>query len=140
LLEGRTPETARTQERISKEKKPKGPSAISNAPIALDLKGGQTGPQLKEFYQKKLPKTNQEKVTVFVYYINKHLGIFEALPGHIVSCYNEVNEKKPLNIVQLFRDIKHYKGWLDTGEATNSAKITIAGENLVEHDLPRPKK
>jgi hypothetical protein len=140
LLEGGTPKAAPARGGMSKDKKPKGPSSISTVPIALDLKGGKTGPQLRDFYQKKSPKTNQEKVTVFVYYINKHLGISEVLPGHVVSCYNEVNEKKPLNIVQLFRDIKHYKGWLETGEGTNSAKISIAGENLVEHDLPSPKK
>jgi len=51
-----------------------------------------------------------------------------------------VGEKKPLNIVQLFKDIKHLKGWVDVGETAKSVKISIAGENLVEHDLPRAKK
>ncbi len=140
LLEGGTPETVRMQEKIPKDRKPKGSSSVSTAPIALDLKGGKTAPPLRDFYKNKSPRTNQEKVTVFVYYINKYLGISEASTGHIVSCYNEVNEKKPLKILQLFRDIKHLKGWLDNGEASNAVKISIAGENLVEHDLPRPNK
>lgn len=112
-------------------------SPVSMSPIALDLKGGKSGPSLRDFYRKKAPKSNQEKVTTFVYYIGKHLGIPDVLPGHIVSCYNEVNEKKPLNIVQLFKDIKHHKGWIETGTSAHSVKISIAGENLVEHDLPR---
>ena len=140
LLEGRAPETKGRLEKTRGERKARGTSPVSTPPIALDLKGGKNVPQLRDFYSKKSPRSNQEKVAVFVYYISKHLGIPDVLAGHIVSCYNEVNEKKPLNIVQLFRDIKHHKGWLDTGEAANSVKISIAGENLVEHDLPRPNK
>src|SRR5713101_5825786 len=97
LLEGRTPDTTGKPEKPVGERKARGTSPVSTAPIALDLKGGKNAPQLRDFYSKKSPKSNQEKVTVFVYYINKHLGIPEALPGHIVACYNEVNEKKPLN-------------------------------------------
>jgi hypothetical protein len=122
------------------KKKLRASSPISTAPIPLDLKGGKNGPSLKDFYEKKAPTTNQEKITVFSYYITKYLAIPEILPGHIISCYNEVSEKKPLNIIQLFRDIKHRKGWIDTGEGSGSAKISIAGENLVEHDLPMSKK
>lgn len=141
LLESGTPSSIGKQEKkIPTSKKAKTVSSISTAPIALDLKGGKNSPSLRDFYTKKSPKTNQEKVTVFVYYINKHLEITDVLAGHIVSCYNEVNEKKPLKIDQLFRDIKHLKGWLETGEASHSAKISIAGENLVEHDLPRSNK
>ena len=62
------------------------------------------------------------------------------LPSHIISCYNEVNEKKSVNVPQLFKNIKHRKGWLDVGEISGSVRVNIAGENLVEHDLPPAKK
>ena len=61
------------------------------------------------------------------------------IPGHIVSCYKEVKTRLPLNIVQLFRDVTSFKGWLEPGLETESVKITISGENLIEHDLPRKK-
>jgi hypothetical protein len=138
LLEGGGAGESKKPEKSSESKrKQRMASPISVAPIPLDLKGGKNGPSLKDFYQKKVPTSNQEKITVFCYYITKYLAISEVLPGHIVSCYNEVSEKKPLNIIQLFRDIKHRKGWLDTGEGSGSATISIAGENLVEHDLPK---
>lgn len=141
LLEGEeAAEPVEGAKKDSKKKKPKGVSPVSVAPIALNLKGGKGIPPLADFYKKKAPRRHQEKVTVYVYYINKHLGITDVLSGHVVSCYNEVGEKKPLNILQLFRDIKHHKGWLEVGETPHSVRVSISGENLVEHDLPRSKK
>jgi hypothetical protein len=141
LLESGVPtRETKVSQTLPEKKKTKGVAPVSLAPIPLDLKGGNDVPSLRDFYNEKAPANNQEKVTVFAYYIKKYLKISDVLPGHVISCYNEVNEKKPLQIVQLFRDTKHSKGWLETGDTPNTAKISIAGENLVEHDLPRPKE
>ncbi|MDG6999673.1 MAG: hypothetical protein JRN15_11220 [Nitrososphaerota archaeon] len=124
-----------------RKSKGKTSTPTSFAPIPLNLKGGKSMQSLRDFYSKKSPASHQEKLAVFAYYINKYLDdVKDVLPGHVISCYNEVGGKKPLKIIQLFRDTKHLKGWLDNGEAPNSIRINIAGENLVEHDLPRPKK
>lgn len=122
------------QVKAPKKKQRKG-KAVQIKPIPIDLKSHD--PPFREFYSEKMPRTNQERVTVCVYYINKILDQENVAPGHIVSCYREVNARIPQQIPQLFRDTTHRKGWIAPGEETGSVNVTISGENLVEHDLPR---
>jgi hypothetical protein len=138
----REPQSPRApEEKVKKVKKTKNISTPANiAPIPVDLKAKDTRPSLKELYAQKTPTSQQETLTVFVYYLNHHLGIQDIQFGQIVSCYNEVGARKPEQLVQLVRDTKNHKAWVDIGSVPNTARITIAGENLVEHDLPREKK
>jgi len=108
--------------------------------IPLNLKGGSGKPSLKDFVTQKSPRSQQELVTVQAYYLKKYLNIQSMKPGHALYCYNEIGKKKPLEIIQLYRDITSRKGWLGPGDEPNTAKITIGGENLVEQDLPKKKK
>lgn len=129
------PQIAPPKKQKAKQKSQKSAhKGVNIAPIPLDLKSG--NPNLRTLFNQKKPSNNQEIVTLFVYYINKTLGNEEASPGHIVSCYNEVSAKKPLNIPQLFRDVTNLRGWLSSN-GNGTVKVTIAGENLIEHDLPR---
>jgi hypothetical protein len=110
-----------------------------SVPLNLDS----TSKTLKSLFNEKFPngsKNNQEISTLFTYYVNKILSLEEVAPGHLVSCYNKLELKKPLNIPQLFRDITSLKGWVEPSKTSGSVKITIAGENFVEHDLPRENK
>ena len=68
------------------------------------------------------------------------MGIQNVHVGHIVSCYNEVNAKKPLQIERLFQEIKIFTGWLGSGSLPQTAKITVNGETFVENDLPSHTK
>jgi hypothetical protein len=113
---------------------------VNVPPLPVELKNNQ--PSLREFFNQKRPSAtnNQEITTCFVYYLNKIAKIPEVMPGHVVSCYNEMSIKKPLNLPQLFRDISHLKAWVEPAKTSGSVRITISGENLVEHDLPVIKK
>lgn len=131
------PEYSNDSKKVSN--KPKSArKGISLSPIPIDLKSSK--PNLRDFYKSKNPSTNQEKITLFVYYINKNLEITNVLPGHIVSCYKEVGDRLPLNIPQMFKDITHLKSWIEPSGEAGSVKTTISGDNLIEHDLPRTKK
>ncbi|MDQ3961520.1 MAG: hypothetical protein M3230_03460, partial [Thermoproteota archaeon] len=55
--------------------------------------------------------------------------------GEILSCYDEVNEKKP-SIADIVKNSIRYKGWLDQGSEKYSVLLTISGENFVKFDLP----
>ncbi|MDQ3719025.1 MAG: hypothetical protein M3311_07730, partial [Thermoproteota archaeon] len=55
--------------------------------------------------------------------------------GEILSCYDEVNEKKP-SIADIVKNSIRYKGWLDQGSEKYTALLTISGENFVKFDLP----
>tara|TARA_B100001971_G_C18078780_1_gene477117 strand:+ start:356 stop:901 length:546 start_codon:yes stop_codon:yes gene_type:complete len=109
---------------------------IDQKPIPINLKGDENIPSLTGLYAEKSPQTHQEAVTFFTYYVTKYLGIQNVQAGHIVSCYTEVNAKKPIRIDRLFQEIKIFTGWLEIGNLPQTAKITISGENFVENDLP----
>ena len=113
---------------------------VDQKPIPINLEGDEHSPSLSELYAKKSPQTHQEAVTFFIHYVTKYLGIQNVHAGHVVSCYDEVNAKKPLQIERLFQEIKIFTGWLGSGSLPQTAKITVNGETFVENDLPSHTK
>jgi hypothetical protein len=59
--------------------------------------------------------------------------------GEILSCYDEVDEKKP-SIIDIVKNSIRYKGWLTQGSDKLSTVLTISGENFVGFDLPQNKE
>ncbi len=108
-------------------------------PIPVDLKAGENKVGLRDFYAEKKPTNHYEKVAVFAYYLNKFNKLPEVKFGEILSCYEEVNEKKP-SILDIVKNSLRYKGWLEQGSEKYSARLTISGENFVKFDLPAQGK
>jgi len=111
--------------------------AITIHPIPVDLKANEKKIGLREFYAQKKPTNHYEKTAVFVYYLTKFNNQQEIRFGEILSCYDEVNEKKP-SIADIIKNSIRYKGWLDQGSEKYTALLTISGENFVKFDLPPP--
>ena len=109
--------------------------AITIHPVPVDLKANESKIGLREFYADKKPANHYEKTAVFVYYLTKFNNQQEVKFGEILSCYDEVNEKKP-SIADIVKNSIRYKGWLDQGPEKYSALLTISGENFVKFDLP----
>ena len=109
--------------------------AITIHPIPVDLKSNEKKIGLREFYAQKKPTNHYEKTAVFVYYLTKFNNQQEIRFGEILSCYDEVNEKKP-SIADIIKNSIRYKGWLDQGSEKYTALLTISGENFVKFDLP----
>ncbi len=112
-----------------------GRPAITIHPIPVDLKASESKIGLREFYAEKKPANHYEKTAVFVYYLTKFNNQQEVRFGEILSCYDEVNEKKP-SIADIIKNSIRYKGWLDQGSQKYTALLTISGENFVKFDLP----
>ncbi|HZA70146.1 MAG TPA: hypothetical protein VE548_10640 [Nitrososphaeraceae archaeon] len=108
-------------------------------PIPVDLKGSDSKIGLREFYADKKPSNHYEKTVVFVYYLTKFNKEDEIRYGEILSCYEEVDEKKP-SITDIVKNSVRYKGWLEYGSDKFSIRLTISGENFVKFDLPHQKK
>ena len=107
-------------------------------PIPVDLKGNHNKIGLREFYNQKRPSNHYEKTAVFVYYLTKFNRQSEIKFGEILSCYDEVGEKKP-SIIDIVKNSIRYKGWLDQGSGKFTTLLTISGENFVGFDLPHNK-
>jgi hypothetical protein len=108
-------------------------------PIPVDLKADESKVGLREFYGEKKPANHYEKAAVFVYYLTKFNKQQEVKFGEILSCYEEVNEKKP-SILDIIKNSVRYKGWLEQGSEKYATRLTISGENLVKFDLPAPSE
>jgi hypothetical protein len=109
--------------------------AITIHPIPVDLKANESKVGLREFYAEKKPNNHYEKAAIFVYYLTKFNKQQEVKFGEILSCYEEVNEKKP-SIVDIVKNSIRYKGWLEQGSEKYATRLTISGENFVKFDLP----
>jgi hypothetical protein len=108
-------------------------------PIPVDLKANENKIGLREFYAEKKPLNHYEKTAVFVYYITKVNKQAEIKYGEILSCYEEVGEKKP-SITDIIKNSIRYKGWLEWGYDKFTTRLTISGENFVKFDLPKQKR
>lgn len=104
----------------------------------LDLYGKGGKKSLKDFYSEKAPKTNMERNTVFVYYLQKELNLTGITVEHVYTCYKHVSTSVPRALVQSLLDTSSRNGWLNT-KSTNDISITTQGENLIEQELPRKK-
>jgi hypothetical protein len=109
--------------------------AVTIHPIPVDLKANESKVGLREFYAEKKPANHYEKAAVFVYYLTKFNKQQEVRFGEILSCYEEVSEKKP-SIVDIVKNSVRYKGWLEQGSEKYATRLTISGENFVKFDLP----
>ncbi len=89
---------------------------------------------LKTLLDKTSPKTQNEKITVCLYYLRRILGIENVTAHHIYTCMDDARIRVPNDLPQTIRNIAKEKGWID---AKNSAalEITTKGVNLVKHDL-----
>ena len=107
-------------------------------PTPVDLKENHNKMGLREFYNQKRPSNHYEKTAVFVYYLIKFNKQSEVKFGEILSCYDEVDEKKP-SIIDIVKNSIRYKGWLGQGSHKFATVLTISGENFVRFDLPLNK-
>lgn len=110
-------------------------STVTIHPLPVDLKASEGKIGLREFCAEKRPSNHYEKTAIFVYYLTKFNNQQEVKFGEILSCYEEVNEKKP-SIADIVKNSIRYKGWLEQGSEKYATRLTISGENFVKFDLP----
>ena len=83
----------------------------------------------------KSPKTQEQAITVVVYYLQLVLELEEKITyNHVFTCFKHVARRVPKNLPQSIRDTAKRQGWVDTSER-GTVKITTLGETIVDHDL-----
>lgn len=102
----------------------------------LDLSGKNTAKSLKDFTEEKKPKSNIEKTTVYIYYLQNILQQDDITIDHVFTCYKNCGDKYPLNLQQNLNDTSSSRyGYIEI--IGGKYKMSIAGINFVEHDLPK---
>ena len=91
---------------------------------------------LRDFVHEKQPKTNEERYAVILYYLQKVISLDSLNADHVYTAFKDANIRVPKDIPGGLRKAGERKGWVNT-EDRSDIKITVNGENLVEHDLPR---
>jgi len=115
-------------------KKGKSPKIVTDLNLRPNSKTS-----LRDFIATKKPKDNQQRFAVITYYLQKTISIKNITSDHIYSAFKEIGEKVPLNIDGALLVTSRRKAWLDTSSLSD-IKLTVAGENFVEHDLPTKAK
>lgn len=130
------PKKTSTQPRVSKGSKQRkaqsGPPKLK-ADLNLRPKGKKS---LKEFVAEKKPQTNEERFAVIIYYLQKTLGEKAIGRDHVHTGFKELGVKAPIQIDAALGMAANRKGWINTSGGSD-LKMTVHGENFVEHDLPR---
>ena len=123
-----------------KNTKTKNPKRKESYSIIKDLNLLPAGKDsLRDFYAKKGPATAMEQTAVFVYYLKRILEAASVGVNHVYTCYKAVGERVPGALKQNVADTSSRKGYIDT-KNFDDIQLTIAGENFVEHELPKPVK
>jgi hypothetical protein len=130
------PKLSVMQTNITRHSSPK--QSLTLPPIPVDLKVNDKKIGLREFYAQKRPSNHYERTAVFAYYLSHFNKKTEIKYGELLSCYEEVDEKKP-SIIDIVKNSIRYKGWLEPGYDKFATRLTISGENFVKFDLPQQK-
>lgn len=93
---------------------------------------------LRDFFASKATQTQQEQITVILHYLTKTLELDNVGPNHIYTALKDVDVQVPADIGAVIRNIAFRKNWIDSSNS-DDLKLTVAGENFVEHDLQKRK-
>lgn len=103
--------------------------------IVTDLDLRPEGRQsLRDFFAEKGPSKQPEMVAVFVYYLQTILEVSGITPNHVFTCFKDVGERCPGDLLKAIRTAASDKGWVEPA-GQKDITITNLGENFVEHDL-----
>lgn len=128
------------QSKNSTRTKPARKPISSTLQIVRDLILKPSGKQsLKDFYSTFEVKSGYDKNLIFIYYMSKILEMNGITVNHVYTCYKDVGEKFPTQLLQNLRDTKRDKGWIETSDSDN-IKVSPVGEMYLEHDMPKKEE
>lgn len=91
-----------------------------------------------DFVIEKKPNSIYEKCTVATYYLKHELGLPAVSASHVFTCFKHIKWRVPADLLNSLAYTASHYGWLDTSDM-EGITVSVMGENLIEHDLPRVK-
>lgn len=142
-IETITPEVIKQEEKteskvvkIANVTKKTKPSTNQNysliASLNLVSKGSMS---LKDYFNQFVTKNNFENNIVILNYLKNEMKEDNVGVNHVYTCYKNLGIKVP-SIKQSLFDTRHRKGWIDTSNIED-LKITVAGENFMDHEIAK---
>jgi hypothetical protein len=128
------PGTNDAARRASRAKKGAAPSFDTS--LNLRPKGGQS---FEEFADSKKPTNFDERNLVSVYYLTRVAKTGPATVDQIYTCYKDRSWRLPADPRNSLAMTAFKRGWLNT-KNMDDIKLSMPGENYVEHDLPAKAK
>jgi hypothetical protein len=92
-----------------------------------------------DFVNEKSPSSLAEKCVTCVYYMINELNQGPVSVNHVFTCFKHIGWRLPPDLAGVLYWTASQKGWLDTANMSD-IKVTISGDNLIEHDLSKQKK
>lgn len=114
----------------TKRSRRRGPTTIKD--LDLQPEGKES---LSAFVDRKKPKTNYARNVVSVYYLTEVLGVTSVSINHVFTCYKDMGWREPTDLANSLAQTASHKRHLDTADL-DDIKLTPAGRNHVQHDLP----
>lgn len=137
-------ETAETKKEKETSKKRKRSSSSRNSlqpKLISDLVSKDKIDGFRKFFEEKSPNNHQEAFVVVAHWLKYNLDLENLSIDEMWTAHKILKRKGPKNWIQVFRDTKSKKGWLDSvPDQEGKYTITPMGESLVEHDLPLKAK
>ncbi len=121
-----------------KKKSAKKSSSLPSFSMLDEIYKGENAKAIKDFYNQYGNMGNIQKVTLFIYFLEKKLNISSITLNHLYTCYKIINAPLPKALQQAVRDAKQ-KTWLSHDD-WNDLKVTHMGENAVEHEFGKAEK
>lgn len=121
-----------------KQRRVRGGGKTANWATLNDLLDGKTGPQLKEFYDKKSPKNQNEQVAVLTVQLKRLLGRDGFDGNEVHTAFRMVGAKTPGNLTAVFGNM----ATAGLGQQNDKKFVpNWKAEQLVDYDLPhKPTK
>jgi hypothetical protein len=140
---GETPQGAISIKKINGKQKKKMKKTTKTKATHTILKGlnlkSANKKSFHDFAAEKAPSSNAEKCVVAVYYLKNTLKAEPVGKDHVFTCFKGVGWRLPSDLDNTLQWVASQKGWLDTANMSD-IKVTVHGENLIEHDLPKKKE
>ncbi len=94
--------------------------------------------RLKEFIDEKSPKGHIEVITALAYWARENEGLQDLGKEELERLYKIAELRRPTDSRNAMAQVKSQKGWLDS-VGGGRYKLTAAGEDFVNLDLPRKR-
>jgi len=93
--------------------------------------------KLKDFIAPYKPKNNAEKIVIYAHFLRDVLKKDPCSVDQVYSCFRHMKDKVPEAFGQAFINTRGDTYGYITFTSVNDIKLTIAGENHFERDIPK---